>query len=453
MTLMTDNLTNSFLKGILAIQEEDIRKALEKVKLSFIDYIGVTFLGEVLQKENINKLAKLLNSSGKDGLLIGSGINTNIQFSILANGMNSHYLELDDGCRFGVTHPGAPLFSALIPVAKKYKVKWEDFIRGVIVGYETIIRISSSMQPSHYRKGYHPTATCAPLGISMGLGSMLKLDFEIIKDAFSCACISAGGSLKAIENTSKLKVFNAGKASELGFISFAMALCGYKGPIDVLSGSTGFLKIMSENPEIGLLKKCFEDVPFINKTYCKLYPSCRHTHGAIEGILNLKEKESICIEQVERIIVKIYKGVKGKHDIYDIVSEESAKMSIPYSCAVALALGSIKVDFFHTPYIYDKSILSLKNKVEIIEDERLSSLLPIQRSTEVTIEMKDGSTLSNLVKHPKGEPENPVSEDEVIDKFKYLSLKANKSESTTNTIVEEILTGKNDMTNLFTLIS
>lgn len=452
--MILSNITDEFLRAICEITNQKISPdTIQKVKFSLLDYIGVTFGGSSITREKIVRLKNLLDSKDSDSLVIGQNFKASLQNAIFFNGINSHILELDDGCRYGVTHPGGPLFSALLPIAFKYKIGWDKFVLAVLTGYETILRMSTAIQPDHYNHGYHPTATCTPLGISVGICVMLDLPYETIKDAFSYACISAGGSLKAIEDTSKMKAINAARAAELGFISFCVAKAGFSGPVDVLSGNTGFLKIMSStyNPRILIRKQ--NDSLWIHRVYCKLYASCRHTHGAIEGILKIRNLINADIPDIQKIEIRIYKGVKGKHDIFDIYGEESAKMSIPYSAAAAYVYGNANDEIFKLSCIENPLVKHLIGITTIIEDEYITSLLPNKRATETTIVLRDQKKYTEFVEYPIGEPENPVEYKNLKQKFMYLMEKSGKSQKYADNIISNIFNDSPDLEKLHDILN
>lgn len=452
--MINNSITDKFLEGILTIRNQEFSEdTIQKVKLSLLDYIGVTLGGSQITHEKISKLKVLIGDNINDTLVIGESFKDSLQNAIFFNGINSHALELDDGSRYGVTHPGGPLFSALIPIAFKYNVDWNDFFLGVVTGYETILRISSAIQPSHYNRGYHPTATCTPLGVAIAICVMLNLPYHIIKNAFSYSCIAAGGSLKAIENTSQMKVINAARASELGYISFCVAQAGFTGPEDVLSGNTGFLNVMatSYNPDILFRKE--NEYLWIHRVYSKLYASCRHTHGAIEGILKLRSLIDVNVYDIHKIIIKIYKGIKGKHDIFDIYGEESAKMSIPYSMAAAYVYGNANDDVFKLSCINNPLVKYLIGITEIIEDEYITSLLPDKRATEVTIYLKDKRQYTQFIEYPIGEPENPVDYENLTQKFIYLVIKSGESKEYAEKIISSIFNEYPDLKDIYNILN
>ena len=452
---MNQSLTDVFLSSVCDIRDEHVPlESIVKAKFCLLDYLGVTIAGAFLLRDKIARLCTILQDGQAEGITIGTSYHTSMQNAIFLNGLNSHVLELDDGIRYGVIHPGAPLFSALIPVAAHYSVSWESFLKGVLVGYETAIRIAASIQPYHYSTGYHPSATCCPLGVAVGLGVMRQLPLNTIKDAFSCAAVSAGGSLKVLEDVSELKIFNIGKAAKLGYISIAMAEANFHGPNEPLLGDTGFLNMMSPSFDDELLYRLPGAELYINRTYIKPYASCRHTHAAVEAALRLKKLYSISILEIESLQVITYSGVIGKHDGHDIYGEASAKMSIPYSVAIALAIGRADMEVFEEPYISNGNILSLAKIVEVIPDESLTSLVPHKRVAILKIRMKDGIEYEEKIEYPKGEPENQLSQGELYAKFKSLMAVAGKSERLADEIISAIFEREDvNLVNLFKLLS
>ena len=437
------NLTDTFLQGIFAIKERPVSTNVERlIRAYLIDTVGVALAGA---RDLAGKEHALLDLMGKEtGNVRPVGLQdyTSVSNAIFVNGLNSHFLELDDGVRYGVIHPSAPLFSALIPLAIANKVTWSDFLKGAICGYEVSIRLAASMQPSHYSKGFHPTATCCAPGVAVGIAVMLGWDNAIVKDAFSAACISAAGTLKVLEDVSQLKPFNCANAAYNGFKAAIMAKAGFRGPEDVLVGDTGYLKMMSDsyNEEILVGK---QDFLYLEKIYQKPYASCRHTHPEIEACFKIRNDEHFNLGQIDRIKVTTYKGVIGKHDFKDIHGESSARMSIPYSVAIALATGKAGIAEFAEPYVSDKTLLDLTQKVDVVSDEELSKLVPDKRVAIVEVMMKDGLVLTEKVDYPKGEPENSLTQDENLTKFLSMTDHAAVSYEKAMAIYNELIESNN----------
>lgn len=431
------NLTDQFIDKIYSIKYEDITpNTIQMVKNCLIDTIGVTIAGANDLKIKEEALLSLL---GGDNLVypIGYEKKTSLLNAIFINGLNSHFLELDDGVRYGVIHPSAPLYSALIPVAVVNNIGWKQFLLGAICGYETSIRLASAIQPYHYNAGFHPTATCCTLGVAVGVAIMLGYSRDEVKHAFSAASIASYGTLKVLEDISELKPYNCAKAALNGYISAVMSKAGFVGPNDALSGDTGFLNMMSSqyNEEILIGER---DYFYVEKIYLKPYASCRHTHPEIEAAFKIRLEKGFDIKKVTKIDVLTYKGVIGKHDGNEIYGESSARMSIPYSIAVALQTGKASIEEFESPYIDDPFILKINKMVVIKGDDELSRMVPNKRVAILNVTQNDGRTFSYRVEYPKGEPENPLTKEELYTKFSAMCIHGNKTEEWCNYVFDYI---------------
>lgn len=432
------NLTDTFLQGIFSIKERPISTNVERlIRAYLIDTIGVALAGarDLAGKEQ--DLLSLMCDEKGNVRPIGLQEYTSVSNAIFVNGLSSHFLELDDGVRYGVIHPSAPLFSALIPIAMAYQIDWSDFVKGAVCGYEVSIRLAAAMQPSHYNRGFHPTATCCAPGVAVGIAVMLDWDNATIKDSFSAACISAAGTLKVLEDVSQLKPFNCANSAHNGYTAAMMAKAGFGGPNDVLSGDTGYLKMMSDAYKEDILVGQ-RDFLYLEKIYQKPYASCRHTHPEIEACFKIRNDEHFDLGKIDKVKVTTYKGVVGKHDFKDIHGESSARMSIPYSVAIALSTGKAGIAEFAEPYVSDRAILDLTQKVDIVPDEELSKLVPDKRVAVVEVIMNSGDILKEKVEYPKGEPENPLTQEESLTKFLSMADYAGFSYEKAMRIYEEL---------------
>ena len=214
-----------------------------------------------------------------------------------------------------------------------------------------------------------------------------------------------------------------------------MARAGFNGSSDSLGGETGFLSMMSSSfNEDDLLGK--KDSLAIEKVYLKPYASCRHTHPEIEAAFSIRENPLFNVEQIKNVYVKTY---IGKHDFKEVNGEAAARMSIPYSIAVALITGKAGIGEFTDKFVNDKEVRHLTNLVTIEGDEELSLLVPDKRVAIVRVVMSDGNILEKRVDYPKGEPENPLNEKELYEKFSFLMDYAGVSKKNYDTLFKTIM--------------
>ena len=150
--------------------------------------------------------------------------------------------------------------------------------------------------------------------------------------------------------------------------------------------------------------------------YRKPYAACRHAHSAIEAALYLKEKSGFSVGDIEDVLVETYDMAIAGHDHKTVKGIQSAKMSIPFSVALALVKGNAGLDSYSTESVFDAVILRLADKVSLVEDSEITSWFPEKRAARVTIVMKDCS-FTHLVEDTKGETENPMIEGELTSRI------------------------------------
>ena len=422
-------MTETFLETILAISKDEIPgKTYDHARRCLLDYLACAVAGAKMYASIEERyLTSLLPENGSS-IVLGRHIRSNMQTAALINGISAHAVELDDGHRIGMMHPGAPVISALLAVAEKEQVNSDDFLYGIIVGYEAAIRLACAIQPACKLKGFHATGICGTLGGAIGIGAMLGFNQNQMKSAFAAAISSASGVLEMIEGDTQLKPFNAGNAAMSAISSAFIGKAGFRPPKDPLGGKRGFLKVFSDNVRTEYLTDPNGSY-YIETIYNKPYASCRHTHAAIEAALCIREQEGFNIKEVESIDVATYRLAVSGHDHTAIEGVNSAKMSIPYSVAVALHTGKAGLPEFGDFQVSNTDILDLASKVSVSERADLTVLCPEKRVAEVAVKTESG-IYGKRIEYPKGEPENPLTHDEFIQKVTGLMLFAGYTEET-----------------------
>lgn len=402
------NITNQLVSSVIALCKRKFPSEIYNVTRSvLLDYLGVRLAGARIMGVQCNCLRENLGDTMQNKALIG--------------GIFAHVIELDDGHRIGMVHPGSPVISALLAVADKYSVSQDDFLRGIIVGYEVTIRLACAVQPGHKLKSYHATGTCGTVGAAMGIAAMLGFDFEQTKSAFSAAITSAAGILEMIDGDTQMKPYNAGRAAMDGVTAAFIGMARFKCPEDALGGKRGFLKVMTDAPKLQYVTEFTDGEYMIESIYRKPYAACRHCHPSIEAALMLRNRKEFDLDEVKHIDVTTYKLAVDGHDHTKIEGSNSAKMSIPYSLAVALYTGKAGMDEYAEEQLKDASVLKMAGKVRVAANDELSALCPQKRVAIVTVKTDKGD-FAERVDYPKGEPENPLTPVEMEEKFRGLAL-------------------------------
>ncbi len=443
------NFTDIFIDTLYNCSKSEFAEKIKhQAKRCLLDYIGVTLTGAQLLEDKKKNLSIALGKAEGNITLIGFGDKTSVERAAFINGLCAHVAELDDGVISGIVHPGSPIISALLPLAEKENVKGDDLLKGIIVGYEAAVRLACSIQPSHKKKGYHATATCGAIGSAIGIATMMHFSKLEMKIALSVAAVSAFGTLKVLENNSELKPYNVAQAALIGIFSAAMAKAQFNVPDDVLSGDTGFLKMVTDSFDPSHLYE-YQKVYAIEQVYFKPYAACRYCHSAIDAALKVKQKYSINIEDIKKINIATYSLAVNNHDHIQIDCPSSAKMSIPYSVAVSIVTNEAGIKQFTQKYIDNIEIISLTKKISVRADEEISSLFPKQSAALIEIYTNDGEIYTEKVDKPKGDPENPLTDIELLQKFEQSAEFRNKSEEERGKIINIVRNIEKDLPKLY----
>ncbi len=451
-TNFENNLTDIFIDNLFCSRETVIpERVTEQAKKCFLDFLGVTLAGSKTIRQEGGQYLNCLKNCAGTSTVINFNKKTDIYSAILINGLSSHAEELDDGHRFGMLHLGSPVIAALFSTAELYGTSGEDFIRGLITGYEAAIRLACCVQPSHKKRGYHATGTCGTIGAAMGIAAALNFTKEQTKASLSAAVTSAAGVLEVQEDSSGLKPYNSARASLDGFVSSLAGRAGFKGPDDILGGNRGFLAVMADNAQTQFLTNPLNDTFGIEGIYMKKYASCRHSHPAIEAALSIKDKYGILPADIEKVKVFTYKAAVEGHDHKTIRGANSAKMSTPYSIAAVLETGKAGIAEFSTECINNKAISFLMKKIDIFPDEELTLLAPGKRAAAVEI-MAAGKTYRERIDYPKGEPENPMTLTDIEEKFTALALYGGKTQDEAVKLVWKVRELEKDLNGIYELL-
>ena len=403
------NRSIDFLNAIDGVWKRPIPdEVMARARRSLLDYLAVTCAGAEFQKDKLEKYRRFAMPEKGEFRAIGTGRDLALKEAVFLNGLNGHALDFDDGTNSGIIHLGSPIFSLLIPLSQRYGTKTDDMLRAAITGYEASYTMAVSIQPGHKAMGYHATGTCGTLGATIAASYMLGFSEEERFQAFASACVAAGGMLKVLDDGSELKPYNVAKTALLSLTALQLAKAGFKGHADPLGGR-GFLKMMTGKEDTDIKPVLLNGTYAIMKSYTKPYASCRYTHPSVEAAIHMRK--NVKAEDVERIDIKTYNLAVSGHEHTEIPGSYSAKMSIPYATAAGLLYGKAGLQEFSEEAVKDEKILELTRKVRVEADEALSAAFPAEQTAIVTIRTKNG-TFTDRVDFPKGEPENPLTDEE-----------------------------------------
>ena len=414
------NISEQFIEKIYQTAVTPLsEKTEEEARRCLLDFLGGALGGESLLRDKVTRYLDSIPAC--DGVTVIHTVRkASLEGAALLNGMMAHVFDIDDGNRLTSIHLGAPIIAALLSVAEYQDLPLSDVLCGIAAGYEAANRLGKCIQPHHRKRGFHASGTCGTIGAALGLAAMLHMGREEMKDVLSAACTSASGILEMQENRSTLKPLNIGRAAYDAVNAVLTVKAGFTGPDDPLSGKFGFLKAVADEYHTEFLTDPVPENLTVLGSYHKIHASCRHTHGAVDAVRAIfSENPGRRAEDIEGITIRMYEqGVKG-HDHTLVESPVAGKMSVPFATALAAVKGSVGFSDFTEENIFDPEVQRICKASEVIVDPVLTAQAPAIREAIVTVHFPDGD-LTKSVKYPKGEPEYPLTMEDMREKFSDL---------------------------------
>lgn len=387
-----------------------------------IDWFAATLPGGTLPPATL--AAQALDDQVGHGraTLVPSGIAAGGQAAALINGTAAHTVEFDDIYRDGLYHPGAPTIAAALAAAQLVGADGERLLAGVVAGYEISNRIAVAVNPRHY-DFWHTTATVGCFGAAGAAAVILGLDAARAAHALASVATMAAGLQQAFLADAMSKPLHSGRAAEAGLLAARLAAAGVTGALDALEGPRGFAAAMSRDTVIdwdAVTGDLGRDWTITRMTF-KNHAACGHVHAAVDAVRALTEENGLTADDVERIEVGSYAKSKEICGNPAPVTVFEAKFSLPYCVAAALVLGSVRRAAFEEAAMADPTLRSVAARVVHTVDPECQAAFPKARSARVAIVTRDGRRLERFAPTRKGDPDNPLTDADLADKFRELA--------------------------------
>ncbi len=329
------------------------------------------------------------------------------------NSLYGHGAELDDGNKKAAGQGGVHLIPAVFALAEKLGSSGEEVLLALAAGYEAYISISSATQPGLVQRGFHSTGTAGTLACAAACARLHRLDARGLEDAIALAITMSGGLLSYGDSRPAIKPLNPGKAAENGLFAASLAAEGVRGPEEALEGPHGWFHAMTEAVD----ETCLHGGGhlLLHDCYFKLYPSCRHTHCGIDAAVALHGR--VRPEQIRAVNVYIYPNAIQLAGIKYPKDQDDTKFSIYYTLACALLNGSYGIADMDPPRM-TPAVKELIERIRLIPDEAMEDRSRGIRGTRVEILGVGGETWEETVLVPKGDPENPLAREDIVQKLK-----------------------------------
>lgn len=389
--------------------------AIAAVRRAAVDTVGVMLAGATEPAARI--VQRVVEAEGGVPLctVLGTRLRTHAAGAALANGVAGHAHDFDDTNFTLMGHPSAPLLAAGLAVAEAEMLAGAELALAYVVGFEVSAAIGIAVNPAHYERGWHATASIGALGCAAAAARLMGLDAARTAAALGLAASLASG-LK--ENFGSMtKPYHAGHAAQSGVRAAQLAREGFTAAATALEGGQGYVAAFGGGRDLeGALAGLGRRWQLLESGIAvKPYPSCALTHATIDALLDLRDQERLEADQVEEIEVGVSRVVPDVLRHHRPVTGLERKFSMEFCAAAALAEGRVDLASFEAEPA--PAVEKLMPRVRMRVDPTLPGGHEQHAWTRVTVRLSDGRTLASPARGARGHPDQPLSDEALRAKF------------------------------------
>ena len=369
--------------------------------------------------------------------VLGTDLRTSAVSAAWANGTLMHLLDYDDT---GFSHPTACILPAALAVAEETGSTGGDLVAAVCVGLEVFERLSLSgrqHEPELRRRGFHPTSLYGCSAAAAAAGNLTGLNAGQMGVAIGLAAANAGGLTQHFGSWGK--GVHAGNAARAGVTSVLLAKKNYFADPEGIEGVCGFFSAFHGTGNYNL-DKVAEGLgthwsivdPGLT---IKRYPCCGGNLRALDATQGLLREHGIKCDDVAQLEVDVHADLLFTVRFHKPTLGFRGKFSLDYVLAAMLLDGAVGLNSFSDEYCNAPRMRAALEKVQINAHTDWADDNASRRKAPVTITMKDGRKFTKVVDKVRGSPGNPMTRDELLEKYRTCASRVLKGERLERSIV------------------
>jgi 2-methylcitrate dehydratase PrpD len=396
-------------------------------KRSILDGIGLALAGNAAESGHIVRtyLRSLGIPTYKGATVIGTNMKVPARFAAFANGIAIHADDYDDTQLavakdrvYGLlTHPTAPALPPVLALGERDNRSGLDVLTAYQLSVEVETKLSEAINPRHYDHGFHSTATIGAIAAAGGAARMMGLNLEQTRRALG---IGASQSAGLRENFGTMtKPFHPGRSAESGIVAAEFAKLGWTATPIVLEAGRGFFKAAGGGYDAASIEgKLGKPWSFaFPGVSIKPHPSGSLTHPGMGLMLDLIRYHDIQPAQVLKVRVGTNRHMPNALIHHRPKNELQAKFSMEFCMAILLLERKAGLAEFTDKVVNRADVRRIIEKVEFGVHPEAEAAGYEKMTTIIDIDLKDGRKINGRADFGKGSPTNPMSDDELANKF------------------------------------
>ncbi len=400
------------------------KEAVYQAKRFLLDSLGCALGG--YQQHDVRIALEVLDEIAAPGpaTVIGTGERIDPVSASLANALMIRCMDYNDiYWKQDPSHP-SDIFPAALACCERAATDGRELIVGLVLGHEFEMRFCEAAFPGIRERGWHH-ATLTAFVSPIVAGRALHLSWEQIQHAIGISASRhctlgavTAGKLTMMKNTVDPM------ATQSGVLAALLAQKGYTGPEHVIDGKEGLTHVFGPDWKLDLLTAGLGESWRITQCGMKAFPTEALTHTPISAVLDLVKTNDLHPDDVEKVQIRSLAraaDILSDPSKYDPHTKETADHSLPYVIAAALVNRKVTPAQFTIEAIMNPKVREQLRKVEVVADPEIEKVFPALQRVIVNIKTKDGRCFDKQLDFPKGDPRNPLTDQEIEEKFSALA--------------------------------
>ena len=416
------NYTRAIADNLAGFAYEDIPgEVVDRTKLILLDTLGALLAASSPKYSAARIIIDFVKAQGGEpqASIIGRDFKTSAVNAALANGTLGYLCDIEAHHPEAILHPVAIVVPTCLAVGEYQGSSGRDVLAAMALGVEMGTRVCIALDaPILHRKGLHPSGIGGVFGAVAAAGHLLGLEREAWVSALGLASNQASGTLNwTSDPTENSRPFNPGVAARNGVTAALLAKAGFGGPRDVFEGKYDFFTAFSDTRHPEALVEGWGRRYAITELAVKRYPTVAQSHSGLDGLLEIRDEQGLTIEEISKIDLRIAPLATRVID-NNIMRSHCAQ----YVLAVAALRGKVEPeDVLLSDHRSDPRVQRLFENIRVIPDDDLAGTYPEHYETIIEVTTTGGEIHMKRVLSARGLPDNPMTREEVLDKFLVLA--------------------------------
>jgi 2-methylcitrate dehydratase PrpD len=316
------------------------------------------------------------------------------------------------------TTPGGIVVPAALTIAARLQADGDAVLDALVGGIEAMVRLGAAIGgPTVLYRGIWPTYFATPFGVAAVASRLYRLDAAQTAHALALALTVASPGVGHHNAASTSRWFAVAQAARSGLVAAQAARDGFTSDLALLDSN--FLSgIYGVTPDLRAFSEGLGRDFALDRCSFKPWCAARQTMAATQGLKEILAS-GVAPDDVAAVEVRVPPTYHKMVDHGVTLGDRASFLtSLPYHLAIAALDPEAAYDIGQSPARVPEPVAAFMRRVTVTADERLLPHYPRAWPADVTVRTAAGAAHAKLVLHVPGEPDRPLDDAALEQKFR-----------------------------------